>query len=140
MKRTGEIALGVIGTILSVLLLILGLAFFWLKGQQDMINDFANQINQQSQMQSSISADQMTAGIANYGLFATIAAVIGMISGILAIIFIKGNKKPKLAGTLFIIGAVLSTLISMFLGIPIGILFLIAGIMCLVRKPKNQDI
>jgi hypothetical protein len=56
---------------------------------------------------------------------------------LIGVFSIKGNKKPVLAGILFIAGAVLTAIISIGFGFVPAILYLIAGIVSLVRKPKK---
>lgn len=71
------------------------------------------------------------------GMLLLIMSIVAIILGIISIVFIKGNKKPKAAGIIFIATAVIFTVISFGTGLIGGIFYLIAGIMCLARKPKT---
>ncbi|KRG09795.1 hypothetical protein ACA29_22015 [Lederbergia galactosidilytica] len=68
-----------------------------------------------------------------------IATIIGLILGIIAIVNIVGNKKPKVAGWMNIIGAVLMGIISLGVAFLPALLLLIAGIMCFVRKAPPEE-
>ncbi|NBJ69028.1 MULTISPECIES: DUF4064 domain-containing protein [Clostridia] len=63
--------------------------------------------------------------------------LINLLLGVLALFFLKGDKKPKAAGILLIITAIIGTIASFFFGIIGGAAYLIAGIISLVRRPKK---
>ena len=139
MKRTGEKALSIISVVLNVL--SVGLLILMLIGSKMVVND--PQINMEienSLAESGFTQQEIVESIDIMGDFITffstigwVFVVLGMISIILAIVgALKVNGNPKLTGILFIIGGVLSGIISL----P-GILLLIAAIMCFVRKPKT---
>lgn len=77
-------------------------------------------------------------GLGSYGWAVVIASIIGIVLGLIGVISIKGNKKPKLAGWMFIIGALLTGIISIGLGFVPALLYLIAGIMAFVRKAPPE--
>ncbi|AUJ25973.1 DUF4064 domain-containing protein [Virgibacillus dokdonensis] len=58
--------------------------------------------------------------------------------GTLALFFLIGDKKPKAAGILLIVTAIVGTVASLFFGIFGGAAYLIAGIIALVRRPKKM--
>ncbi|RFA33681.1 hypothetical protein CAI16_13710 [Virgibacillus dokdonensis] len=58
--------------------------------------------------------------------------------GVLALFFLIGDKKPKAAGILLIVTAIVGTIASLFFGIFGGAAYLIAGIIALVRRPKKM--
>lgn len=137
MKRTGEFTLGIIGTIFSALTVLGGLFFIWLGNSQDAMQMIMESVEQDP----TFSHEQINASfsfMAGFGWALTIAAVLGVIFGIIATVNIKGNKKPTLAGWMFIIGAVLLGFISIGIGFLPALLFLIAGIMCLARKQQIE--
>lgn len=137
MKRTSEIVLGVIGVVLSGLMTLLGLFALSLQANEN----FKEGIQEAAPQNSTVSSADMNAmieAVGNLGMAMVIASVIGIILGLIAVFSLKGNKKPKLAGTLLIVGAAAVTLISYGAGFLAGLMFLIAGIMSLVRKPKAQ--
>lgn len=72
--------------------------------------------------------------LGNSGWMIIIFSVIAIIAGIIAIILVKGNKKPKAAGITFIAAAVIAAIASFGIGVVGGIFYVIAGILCLTRK------
>ncbi|WP_062105171.1 DUF4064 domain-containing protein [Bacillus niameyensis] len=133
MKRTGEITLGIIGIILSALGFLFGLFFLVLFKSEEFKSEMMLEIANDPTL-SYEEVDAVITFFSGLGGAIIVAAILGVIAGIIGVIFVKGNKKPKAAGWLFIIGAILVGLISMGSGFLAALLFLIAGIMCFVRK------
>ncbi|CAH0345286.1 DUF4064 domain-containing protein [Bacillus sp. CECT 9360] len=139
MKRTGEYVLGIIGVILSALMTGLGAIFIFFQGSEDfqrgMENEFANDPTLNSGDVEMIMDGMDILG--PIGWLLIVAAILGFVFGLIAVFLLK--RKPKAAGIVFIVGAVLVGLVSVGAGFLPGLLYLIAGIMCLVRKPKTDD-
>ncbi|MFP3917172.1 DUF4064 domain-containing protein [Lysinibacillus telephonicus] len=137
-KRTAEKVLGIISVVLN--LLSIGMIVLMIFGSNLLVNDplFESEIERSmygtgltdAEIQEGVTFTQdFIMIISNLGW---IFVVFGVISIILAIVgAVKVNGNPKLAGILFIIGAVTSGVVSL----P-GILLIIAGILCFARKPK----
>ena len=87
-----------------------------------------------------IDVNTLISSIAAGGWTLLITSLIALILGIIAIVFVKGNKKPKAAGIIFIVTAVVFAVITFGVAIFPGLFFLIAGIMCLARKPAQPVI
>ncbi|MBW8348646.1 DUF4064 domain-containing protein [Bacillus sp. IITD106] len=136
MKRTGEIVLGVIGMILSALIALMGMLFMFAGKSEDVKPLLEESLNDPTINQEGIDANMILDMMSTAGSALIIAAILGVILGIVALIAIKGNKKPKLAGLMFIIGAVLVGVITIGFGFLPALLYLIAGIMCFARKPS----
>jgi hypothetical protein len=133
-KRTAEIVMGIIGIILSGLFAVMGF----------ILN--ANSGELQEIMEQEINRDpSLTAEDTNYimqlmdtmGPFLIGLGLISAVLGLIAVLLIKGNKKPVIAGILFILAALVVGLGTFGAGFLPGLLFLIAGIMAFVRKPKD---
>ncbi|WP_026571439.1 MULTISPECIES: DUF4064 domain-containing protein [Sediminibacillus] len=133
MKRTAEIALGVIGAILYALFTFFGIVLMTLKGNDEFIQEMENAFAEQG-MDNMGSISEMISGGSWYLIIVSLVAII---LGIVALVFLKGNKKPKAAGIILIITAVLSFVLFMGMSLIPAVLYLIAGIMALVRKPKT---
>ncbi len=138
MKRTAEITLTIIGVIINVLVsggIALIAALF--KNES-----FQEQVKNELENDPSVSVNETDLSmvldtIGNGSWWVVIASLIGIVLGIIATVFLIGNKKPKPAGILLIIAAVVSVILSVGIDWLSGILFLIAGILSLVRKPKT---
>jgi hypothetical protein len=142
-KRTGEVVMGVIGIILSALFSIIGIVL-----NMGMSNpEFMSQLEEGMESDPNIQNAEMTAGdlssiinaAESTGSYLVILGIIASILGIIAVLTIVKNKKPVLSGIMFIIAALIIGLGTIGFGFVPGLLFLIAGIMALVRKPKTTD-
>ncbi|MCR2820826.1 DUF4064 domain-containing protein [Lederbergia panacisoli] len=136
MKRTGEITLGIIGIILSALTALMGMLFMFAGKSEDMIPILEESLNDPTINSEGIDLNIILNMMSTAGSALIIAAILGVVLGLIGVIAIKGNKKPKLAGLMFIIGAVLIGVITIGFGFLPALLFLIAGIMCFARKPS----
>lgn len=142
-KRTGEVVMGVIGIILSALFSIIGIVLNM--GMSD--PEVMSQLEEGMESDPNIQNAEMTAGdlssiinaAESTGSYLVILGIIASILGIIAVLTIVKNKKPVLSGIMFIIAALVIGLGTIGFGFVPGLLFLIAGIMALVRKPKKTD-
>ncbi|MBA9026231.1 uncharacterized protein YneF (UPF0154 family) [Peribacillus huizhouensis] len=137
MKRTGEYILAIIGILLSVILTFIGVFFIALK-QNDGIRQV---IEAELANDPTITMEDFSLvmdAVGGFGWLIVVASAIGIILGLVSI-FILRSKRQTMAGVFFIITAVLVGLLSIGLGLLQAVLFLIVGIMCFVRKPKNAD-
>src|SRR5699024_5654636 len=66
-----------------------------------------------------------------------IVAIVSLIVGIIAMILLIGDKKPKAAGILLIVSSIIILFASIFMGFFSFLFYLIAGIMAVVRKRKE---
>lgn len=133
LKRTGEFALGIIGIILSGLMTLMGMFFMWVSKSEEVKTVVMDEAaNDPTIMQEDI--DIVLNFMSSAGWALIIAAILGVVLGLVGVISIKGNKKPILAGWIFIASAVLVGIISVGTGFLPALLFLIAGIMCFARK------
>lgn len=137
MKRTGEYVLGIIGAILSGLMSLLGVLFLFMEGNDQMEAEMENVMEGDPALNGNdVSAIFDVFGAIGWAL--TIASILGFVLGLVAIFILKA-KKPKVAGILFIVSSVLVGLVSVGAGFLPALLYLIAGILCLVRKEKPRN-
>ncbi|WP_163652315.1 DUF4064 domain-containing protein [Listeria sp. PSOL-1] len=146
-KRTGEVTLSVIGLILGLLLqlgmTIVSFAVVRITDTQSGLDSFNRNYIKGLQEANINQADVPSAstvidGVHTFaGLFLAVL-IITFILGILGIIFITKNRKPVLAGVIFLILAILILFSTLFVGFIPALLFLIAAIMCWARKPRNS--
>ncbi|MGP7817279.1 DUF4064 domain-containing protein [Niallia sp. 01092] len=136
MKRTGEIVLGVIGVILSAFFVILGVFKLILQYNESTQSKIRSSLQDSGISGADLNSfmHSMTSG----GWLISIAALLVFILGIVAIASVKKNKNPKKAGILFILSALIIGISTLGGGFLPAILYLIAGIMSLVRKPKES--
>jgi len=114
LKRTGEMTLGIIALALQLLVIILlvsSLAFFGLQFPEVLSEKF----------------------VSWYAWFVVAVHVAGFISGVIALILLK--DKPKISGIVLVATGIAMLLLTLGTTLIQSALFIIAGIMCLVRKP-----
>ncbi|MFD1363411.1 DUF4064 domain-containing protein [Lentibacillus salinarum] len=134
MKRTAEIILSVVGILFYVLLAALGGTMLFLQNNEE----FLQEIKDQESQIGINDIDTLIEGMNTGGWLFIVTSILAIILGIVAIFLIKGNKRPKSAGIIYIVVSVLAAIITIGFGIIPGIFYLIAGIMGLVRKPTQQ--
>lgn len=134
MKRTAEIVLTVFGLIFS----LIGAAFVTFITSLTHLDTFKEGFQEgynEGGAYNSEEADFILNILSGFGWVVTAVYVIGAILGIVAIVFFVGNKKPKAASIIMIITAVIVGLGTILTGFIPALLYLIAGIVGLVRKP-----
>ncbi|MBN8237311.1 DUF4064 domain-containing protein [Halobacillus kuroshimensis] len=138
MKRTAEIVLTVIGIVLFGLPIILSGILLNTKDNPQVRQELESFMNSpEMQMEGQMNINQIVDAMGSFAMFVLIASLIAIGLGILAIVFLKGDKKPKAAGIILIITAVIFTFATFGMGLFGAAAFLIAGIVALVRKKKS---
>jgi cytochrome bd-type quinol oxidase subunit 2 len=136
LKRKAEKMMALIGIVLYGFLLIIGGAMV----VQHDNNDFIKFIEDTAAEQQTerVDVDTLIDFIGVTGSILVIVGVVSIILGLIAITFLKENKKPNAAGTTFTVVGVLSIFCTVGLAAFPGILFIISGIMSWVRKPRPR--
>lgn len=131
MKRTIERVLTWIGIVLQILGVVLMAVLIPMMGNGEVKEAFISQMMQED---SSFTYEDGNTIFSTFSGLLTTGLVLGIILLIIALIAVfLISKKPKVAGVLLIIAGVIS-----FLGNWINaVLWLVAGTMLLVRKPKE---
>ncbi|MBY7142329.1 DUF4064 domain-containing protein [Virgibacillus sp. NKC19-3] len=138
MKRTGEIVLGIIGALVYGFLGIIGGAMIWLQNNEALLQESLEEAPQQGGEISAEEFNEVIEVMGSGGTMMLVFSIIAIILGIIAMIFLKGNKRPKVAGIIFLASAVIGFFVfGIIFGIMSGVFYIIAGIMCLARKPKT---
>lgn len=139
MKRTGEYVLGIIGIVVYAFITLLAAFMVWMQNNEDKVKDLMKEAADESSesVMSPEEIDEMIESMGSSGWPLLIAGILTVILGIVALVFLKGNKRPKLAGIILVALAVLSLFVfggfALFGTVP----YLIAGLMCLIRKPPK---
>lgn len=138
MNRTVEKVLGIIGLIINILSAApIFFMLFFLNGIADdpmFERELEDALYSTGFTEADLDlqfANDFLAWFSGFSWFIGILTIIAIVLTIIALVKLKSNS--KLAGILFIISGVISGFISIQ-----GILLLIAGTVCLVRQP-NQD-
>ncbi|MGE6415855.1 DUF4064 domain-containing protein [Planococcus kocurii] len=137
MKRTAEIVLAVIGALGYAFTAALGGFMIWLQNNKGLMEEVFNETIEQNPELGMSDMEVMLDALGTGGWLFAIASVVAVILGIVAIVLLKGNKKPVVAGIIFIATAVIVAIVTSGAGILAGLFYLIAGVMALVRKSKQ---
>ena len=138
LNRTGEVALGIIGTILNVLLLIIVSLFAFSANtldktevkqifEEEIMSDPAMTTQDRAYLNDIIDVGVDVMGVVGWVVVGFL--LLSVIFSIIAVVKVSKNKSPKTAGVLFIFAGLLSGILLLA-----PILFYIAAIMCFVRK------
>ncbi|MFD1020732.1 DUF4064 domain-containing protein [Thalassobacillus hwangdonensis] len=136
MKRTVEIVLTIIGVVLFAASAAIG---GWLLSQKDnpeFRQGLEEGLNQPGTDTGGMNADQILEMLSNGVQTFIIITVIATILGILAVMLLKGDKKPKTAGAILLVTSVLAAIITLGVGVFPALFYFIAGIVALVRRKK----
>ncbi|KGP74600.1 DUF4064 domain-containing protein [Pontibacillus yanchengensis] len=142
MSRKAEIIITIIGMVMFTGLFGLSIIFLSVQGDpefQQMLQDSLNETYSQMEGGQTINLEEMANMISSFTTYLLVASLAGIGLGGLSLFFLKGNKKPKAAGIILIVTAVIGTIATLFLSFFGGVAYLIAGIMALVRKPKVSE-
>ncbi|KPL60205.1 hypothetical protein AM506_08470 [Rossellomorea vietnamensis] len=135
--------MGVIGIVLSALFSIIGIVLNMGMNSPEVMSQIEEGMESDPNLQESgMTAGDMSAIMEtaeSMGSYLVILGIVASILGIIAVMTIVKNKKPVLSGIMFIIAALVIGLGTIGFGFIPGLLFLIAGIMAFVRKPKRTE-
>ena len=137
MKRTAEIVLGIIGALGYAFMAALGGFMIWMQNNRDLMEETMTGTGDPTTDLTMEEFEGMIDLLGAGGWVLVASAIAAIVLGIVAMVLLKGNKKPVIAGIIFIATAVIVAIITTGVGIIAGIFYLIAGIMCLVRKPQR---
>ncbi|WP_284141422.1 MULTISPECIES: DUF4064 domain-containing protein [unclassified Virgibacillus] len=132
MKRTGEMVLGVIGVGMDALFMLLGIVVLII------MNSGVGLLEQGINELGYGGFNQFLYLFINLIWIPIVSCVISFVLGIIGLLNL--SKKPNVAGAFFIAATVVSSWL-IFTGIAFqSLLYLIAGIMCFVRKPDRPSV
>ncbi|EUJ31513.1 hypothetical protein MFLO_08787 [Listeria floridensis FSL S10-1187] len=146
-KRTGEVVLSVIGLVLAFILQggLTYVAFSFVNatktkaGYDSFVSSYERTVREAGvNLSDAPAASKVIDTLSNFSTFFVVALIAMFILAVLGLVFIIGNKKPVLAGFLFLFAGICVTAATFLVGFIPALLFLIAAIMCWVRKPKND--
>ncbi len=144
MSRAGEVAIGIIGTILNVIFLII-VTLGVVSSSAMNTEEFRQMFEEQMMMDPTMTQqdlmymdDFLEVAVNLIGVVGWVfvgALVISVILSIIAVVKVSKNKSPKTAGVLYIFAGLLSGILLLA-----PILFYIASIMCFVRKSPVEHV
>lgn len=142
-SRTGEMLLTVLGIIVFGFFAVIGGATIWMNKNPDKVAEMLEAEDIETNENVDLSTDEFLALVDEIGTSGWIVlsgSILAILLGLVAIFLLRQNKHPKAAGIILLATAVISTFMTFFLGFIGGIIYVITGIMALVRKPKLKEI
>ncbi|HLR59757.1 MAG TPA: DUF4064 domain-containing protein [Pseudogracilibacillus sp.] len=143
MKRTGEVTLSIIGFVLSFIgtLIVAAILLF---SNNDNFRIMFEEGFMEGSMEEGLQVNPGDAQLflnflLGLGWIALIVLLVSTVLGIIAMYFFIGNKKPVAASVVILIAAIIIIVGTALAGVVPGVLYLIAGIMGLVRRPPITD-
>ncbi|EAE7958498.1 DUF4064 domain-containing protein [Listeria monocytogenes] len=145
-KRTGEIVLAIIGLVLSLLaqafIAIIGLLMIsGSKGKEGLTTFYNNYYKTMTEWEipkkEVPDPDRVLDFVQTLSWTALTGGLITLALGNFGIYYIFKNKKPVFAGYLFLAAGVVSLLSTALISFIPALLFIVAAILCFVRKPKS---
>lgn len=124
-KRTGEIVLVIIGMLIYAFFALIGGFMMWLGNNSQIVEDIPPEAQSPELSQEQLMTMIETAGAG--GMMILITALVAIVAGILALVFMKGNKKPKAAGIILIVISVIGVFTMVIAGIFSGLFYLKIG-------------
>lgn len=143
MKRTVEIVLTSIGAVFNFLLAGAFVLITMFSHTDFFRFNFAEGFNEgmaEDGMEGAVDATSVLNFMSGFGWVLSVITILTVVAGILGIIFFKGNKRPKAASIILIVSSVILFFGSLGMGFLPAILYVIAGIMGLVRKLPQVDL
>lgn len=138
MKRTGEIVLGIIGAVIYGFFGLIGIGMIMLQNYDEFSENVYQELVASNPEVNFPDYETMLETLSFNGTMIAIVSILALIAGIVALVFLKGNKRPKAAGIIFILTGVISALGLLEMALFASVFYIAAGIMCLVRKPKEE--
>lgn len=136
MKRTAEIVIGILGVLAYALTAALGGLMIWLQNNRGIMEESFNEMAQEDPDVMMADFDAVLDLLGTGGLLLLGTSIVAILLGVVAMVLLKGNKQPVVAGIMLIAAAVIGSFVTGGAGILPGIFYVVAGIMALVRKPK----
>src|SRR5699024_4878217 len=105
MKRTGEFVLGIIGIIIYAFFTLMGTLLIWIQNNADKVRDMMAEVAKDD---PEVSVDEFNEALevvvdSGNAWFVFSVSLITAIVGIVALVLLKGNKRPKPAGIMLIV-------------------------------------
>lgn len=138
MSRTAEMLITLLGIMVYSFFAIIGGATVWMNKNPDKVAEMLEDVNNE---ELDLSKDEflfMLEDIGGSGWYVLIGTILAILAGAIAIYYLRGNKNNIIAGILLVLSAVLATFMTFLLAWPAAIIYLLAGIMALVRRPKQS--
>lgn len=139
MKRTGENVLSIISMVIYTLSALLAILMINVViKNEDNLRQVTNSVRDKNPEATMEEVNLSIDYLSNYMWLMAVTSIVALVLGIVVLILLNKYQKSKIAGIILLVMGILGTLLTIPFGLLSGPLFIIAGIMCLVRKPKLE--
>lgn len=139
MKRTIEIVLAIIGTAIYVFFGSSGASMISIQGDSERTEALYNEmLAMEPGAENLPSYEVFVETLGTGGLLILIMSFLSVVAGIIAIVLLKKKNRSKAAGIIFLATGIISALFQFGLAIFASGFYVIAGMLCLWRKPKED--
>ncbi|GAA4069949.1 DUF4064 domain-containing protein [Amphibacillus indicireducens] len=136
---------------IEIFLVIMGMAVFFFFGVTGatMINvhddEMATDLYEQYLEDASVEEvaeedlstyDEFVEALRTAGIIIIVLAVITVIVGIVSVLLLRNDKRPKIAGVILLAAGIFIGFLQFFIALVASLFYVIAGLMALFRKPK----
>ncbi|HHU20509.1 MAG TPA: DUF4064 domain-containing protein [Bacilli bacterium] len=136
---------------IEIFLVIMGMAVFFFFGitRAAMINvhddEMATDLYEQYLEDASVEEvaeedlstyDEFVEALRTAGIIIIVLAVITVIVGIVSVLLLRNDKRPKIAGVILLAAGIFIGFLQFFIALVASLFYVIAGLMALFRKPK----
>ena len=80
--------------------------------------------------------DEFVETLRTAGMIIIVIAIITVIIGIVSVLLLKNDKRPKIAGILLLIVGIFIGFLQFFVALMASVFYIVSGLMALFRKPK----
>lgn len=80
--------------------------------------------------------DEFVETLRTAGMIIIVIAIITVIIGIVSVLLLKNDKRPKAAGILLLIVGIFIGFLQFFVALMASVFYIVSGLMALFRKPK----
>jgi len=80
--------------------------------------------------------DEFVEALRTAGIIIIVLAVITVIVGIVSVLLLRNDKRPKIAGVILLAAGIFIGFLQFFIALVASLFYVIAGLMALFRKPK----
>ncbi|WP_440896872.1 DUF4064 domain-containing protein [Amphibacillus sp. Q70] len=137
-NRKIEVALIIIGAAIFIFFGVSGASMIMVQNDEELATQLYEQFGQESPDVELPAYPEFLETLQTGGIMIIVLAVIAIIAGVLAILMLKGNKRPKPAGILLLIAGVLIGFLQVGIALFGSLAYVIAGMMALLKKPKYE--
>src|SRR5699024_7961285 len=113
MRRTVEVVLSLIGAFVYLIGAFFGGMFRMMDAEDGLLQESLQEQQGQLTQEELEVTEMMLNGIGTFGTVIIVGAIISIIAGVVAMVFFKGNNKPKAASIILLVVGGITTIATL---------------------------